>query len=533
VASNTIRVSILGDWKSLDKTFKEAEGGTSKWASNMETAGKGLTLGLTAPIIAGAALATKAAADEQKEMETLADTIRKRIPGATDEAIAANEEWVTSLQNGIAESDGDIRALEQRLLSAGASTEEAQRLTALAYDVAAQTGKDAATVAEGFAKGINGNVTSLGKLGVATKNAAGETLSFEEITASLADTMGGSAAAAADTSAGRAELLQLKIADLTESIGTLLLPILDALTSALSGVVDWMTQLSPGAQKAALAVAGVAAAVGPVLMVVPKVLSAFKAVAAGFKALTAVLSANPWLLLIAAVVAVVVLIITNWDKISAFLKKTWENISRVAKAIWEGIKNAIKAAADWLVQMFLRWTLAGIIIKNWDKIRDGVIALKDWLIRTWNSIVDFFKGLPGKIGRAVAGMWDGIRESFRAAVNWIIRKWNNLEISIGGGSILGVDIPKITIRTPNIPTFAGGGVFRAPPGANAGLAVLHDRERVIPSGTRAAAPAPSVVNINITAGFGADPTQIAKAVLEALQRYQRVNGPLPLDVRLN
>jgi hypothetical protein len=122
-------------------------------------------------------------------------------------------------------------------------------------------------------------------------------------------------------------------------------------------------------------------------------------------------------------------------------------------------------------------------------------------------------------------MWDGIKNAFRSAVNWIIRKWNNLSISIGGGKILGVSIPKITVSTPNIPLFHDGGVFHAQGGRREGLALLRDGETVLPPG-RATSAAPVYITIN--AGLGADPNAISKAVVQALQRFERANGPIPI-----
>jgi len=65
--------------------------------------------------------------------------------------------------------------------------------------------------------------------------------------------------------------------------------------------------------------------------------------------------------------------------------------------------------------------------------------------------------------------------------------------------------------------------------------------RVIPNsdlrtGAGMGSGGPTIIN-NITmhlhAGLGTDPNALAKAVYEALQRYQRMNGPLSLDVRMN
>ena len=48
---------------------------------------------------------------------------------------------------------------------------------------------------------------------------------------------------------------------------------------------------------------------------------------------------------------------------------------------------------------------------------------------------------------------------------------------------------------------------------------------------RAPVAASSVNNITIHAGLGSDPNAISKAVVEALQRYERSSGPIPIRTR--
>jgi hypothetical protein len=529
--SSIIKVSVLGDVSNLLKSFKDAEGATGSWVGNMEKTGRNLTTKVTLPIIAGFGLVTKAAADEAKEMETLATVIRNQWPNTTDEMIAANEEFVTSLQNTTATSDSELRALQQKFLASGASIEESQERVAQALDIAAATGKDAAGTADAMIKGANGQTRAFAGYGVALKKANGEAKTFDEIMAELSVHQG-TAAAAADTTAGKAETMGLKMADLAESIGAVLLPVLDKLISLITPIVDWFNELSPAAEKWVVAILAVVAAVGPLLLIGAKLVSAFQAIGGAFKVLSAIMATNPWLLLIAAVVALVVLIVTNWDKISAFLTETWEKIKRAAGAVWDWIKNTVKAAIDFIVKLFLNFTLPGLLIKHWDSIKAGVKAAIDWIKGLWDGLVAWFKGLPGKISSAVSGLFDGIKRAFAGALNWLIGKWNSfrLEVRIPANAltnVLGIAGKGFSIETPNIPTFAGGGLFRAPAGQAAGLALLHEGERVIPPG--GGQPAPVV--INITAGLGADPQAIGRAVLEALQRYQRANGPLPLAIR--
>jgi phage-related protein len=101
---------------------------------------------------------------------------------------------------------------------------------------------------------------------------------------------------------------------------------------------------------------------------------------------------------------------------------------------------------------------AGTSAFRW--IRDRATDAKNWVVARFNDVVGFFRGLPGRIGSAASGMWDGLKSSFRSAVNWIIGKWNNLSLTIGGGSILGVGIPSVTLNTPDIPRLASGGAAR-------------------------------------------------------------------------
>jgi hypothetical protein len=532
--SSVIRVSVFGDVKDLQNAFKTTATGAEKWAGGMEKAGKRLTLGLTAPIVAGATLATKAAAEEAQEMAKLADVIRRQVPGATQEMIDANEEWITNLQNSTGIADGELRALSQKFIAAGASIEDAQEMATASIDTAIATGKDYKSISDAMVKGMNGQTAGFSKLGLETKNADGTMKSLDEILQDLA-VHHGAAAAAADTDAGRAAIAQAKMADLAETVGSFLLPIMAQLSDWLSKVADWFNNLDPSGQKMIVMLGGVVAAVGPVLLIASKLVTAFGVVGKAFKALSLLMSANPWVLLIAATVALVMLIINNWDKISAFLTKVWEAIKAAAKATWDWIKSAISAAVQFVTNLFLNWTLPGLIIKHWDKIRDGVKALIDFIKRAWDGVISWFTSLPGRIGSAVSGMWDGIKTAFKSAINWVIDKWNGLSLKIGPVSFpswvpgIGGKSIALTLNTPNIPRLHSGGVFQAPGGAREGLALLESGERVLPRG--ASSGTQTIVNVTVHAGLGTDPYAIGRGIVEVLQRYEKVNGAIPISVR--
>lgn len=173
------------------------------------------------------------------------------------------------------------------------------------------------------------------------------------------------------------------------------------------------------------------------------VIPVFGQIIAATWAWTAALLANPitWIVLgIIALIAVIVLLIVYWDEIAAATGKAFD---------W--IKEKAAAGFDW--------------------VKEKALAFLGW-----------FRELPGRIKSAASGMWDSIKDSFKSAVNWVIDKWNGLSLTIGGGSIAGIDIPQVTLNTPNIPRFhTGTASVPGAPGTEM-LALLQAGERVTPAG---------------------------------------------------
>jgi hypothetical protein len=128
----------------------------------------------------------------------------------------------TSLATGVA--DDKLRPAMQRLAVSTKSTEEAQKLLTLALDISAASGKDLETVANALGRAQDGNVTSLGRLGLGLSKAELSTLSFTEVQEKLADLYGGAAATNAETFQGKIDRLKVGFDEAKESLGVLLLP---------------------------------------------------------------------------------------------------------------------------------------------------------------------------------------------------------------------------------------------------------------------------------------------------------------------
>ena len=186
---------------------------------------------------------------------------------------------------------------------------------------------------------------------------------------------------------------------------------------------------------------------------------------------------------IIALIAIIVLIVVYWDQIVAATVAAWDWIVAAVLAGASWVSNKISEFGAWISA---KWSQVwGWVERKTQSAVDAIMAAIDWLraipgrVSNWfGQVLDYVTGLPGKIGRATSGMWNGLLTSFKSAVNGIIRAWNNLSFTIGGGSIMGVDIPSVTLSTPNIPMLAEGGITTGPTFAMIGEG--REQEAVLP-----------------------------------------------------
>lgn len=246
--SRTLKLSILADVddlkKKLDTGSKEVEGFGGKLGEFGKKAAAAFAVaGAAAAAYAGKLLVegVKAAIEDEKAQAKLAATLAN-VTGATDAQIAATEEYIrkTSLAFGV--TDDDLRPSLERLTIATGDVTKAQNLQKLALDVAAGSGKSLDTVTQALSKAYEGNTSSLSRLGVGLSAAELKTMSFDEVTATLASTFENQASVQADTLEGRMTRLSVAFDEAKESVGARLLPII---TSFLTFVTD---KLIPGAE---------------------------------------------------------------------------------------------------------------------------------------------------------------------------------------------------------------------------------------------------------------------------------------------
>jgi phage-related protein len=255
-------------------------------------------------------------------------------------------------------------------------------------------------------------------------------------------------------------------------------------------------------------------------------------------ALNAVMAANPIILVVVAVVALIAAIVLAYRRVDWFhnlIDKVWQ----IMQAAFYGIRDAAIAAFTWIRSNWplLLAILAGpigvatlMIIRNWDKLKGAATAVWEWIRAAFQAVVDFIGGIPRKIGDALSRIADIITRPFRDAFNSIARLWNDTVGSLSfkvPGWVPGLGGKGFDV--PDIPTLDRGGMV-----ARTGLAVVHAGERYsgVGAGARAFGGAPTTVNIHIhNDGLGASSPQVQRAVVNALRGYQRRNGPIDIAVK--
>jgi TP901 family phage tail tape measure protein len=114
------------------------------------------------------------------------------------------------------------------------------------------------------------------------------------------------------------------------------------------------------------------------------------------RAVGAAAMANPIIIIIAAIIAALYLLWSNWDTVSQY------------------IEQAIQA------------------------ISEAVDAGMNWISSAWD-------GAMNAISQTASNIWEGIKNTFRSGVNWVIDQVNGLISSING---LSIDIPSLTGGAP-------------------------------------------------------------------------------------
>lgn len=379
---------------------------------------------VTEQIIKSTGSAANVTADE---VGNLATAISNKS-GVDDEAIQSGANLLLTFKN-VANQAGDGANVFDR------ATQAAADLSAAGFGsmdgAARQLGKALNDPVAGISALARSGVTFTDqqKEQIATLVESGNVLDAQKIIlAEVESQVGG----AAEASATAGEKMSVAFGNFKETLGTALLPAIDGVQGALTGLFGFFSENQP--------------VLYAVLGVIGLLTAAWVANAAASTAVTAA-----------------------------------ENLKTIALGVGRGVMTAV-TAAQWLWNAAMSANPIGIIIvaiaaliaivvllvKNWDTVKAAGAAAWEWIKDAWSGAADWFSGIG-----------DAIVDAFKGAFNWVASGWND---TVGSLSWTVPDwIPGIggkTLSVPNIPMLAEGGVITSPTLAMVGEG--REAEAVLP-----------------------------------------------------
>lgn len=522
--SAILSIKILADAANAVSGMNEAETSVGKFQSGLQKAAVPATAAL-AGIGAVAFTAAEAAAEDAKAADLLANSLRNAT-GATDKQIAATEDWISKTSASAAVADDQLRPALATLVRATGDVSTAQDAMGAALDISAATGADLESVADGLAKGYAGNTAALGKLVPGLDKAIVATGDMDQIMAELARTTGGAATDAANSAAGQVEGMKIAFGEAQEELGSALLPALTILATLLKDAATW-------AQKNAdvlLVVGGIIAGVAVAILAVNAALKVYQAVQTIATAVTwamnAALLANPitWIVIgVLALIAAIVLLIMNWDKVVEVVTDAWAAIVDGATAAWTWVKDIGQKVSDWFAKV---WdSVKAAAGAAWDGIKAGVAFVFNLIRAIVMAYVGFWVSVWNGIASVAAAVWDGIKTGAAAAFDWLKSAVNVVIDAISRPfDLLQAAFDKVVdaiksvidwirkIEIPKIDLPFGLGSRAAP------AAPTFDQVVGRSAGATSSAAAAGGITINVSVPESSDPVATARYIKKVLRR---------------
>ena len=263
-----------------------------------------------------------------------------------------------------------------------------------------------------------------------------------------------------DNLQGQITILKSALEGLAISFGELLMPAIKQIVGWVQKFVDWLNSMDEGTKKVVVTVALLAAAIGPVLIVigkvisavgtimtvVPKIASAISAVKTAFAALNVTMLANPIVLIIAAIAALVAAfiylwntnegfrqfwidlwdgikqaVITAWNAIASFLSTAWESILSLAQTVWGAISGFFSTLGE---------GIKGVFTSAWEAISGVMTTIWNTITSIWQSIYDTISPLLEAFRYLFETIFEAIRILIERALTAISQKiseiWNGI-----------------------------------------------------------------------------------------------------------
>lgn len=317
-------------------------------------------------------------------------------------------------------------------------------------------------------RNIGSSADSFDRVGDGFDELDTKAMGFRDGITGVQDTMTGFGQLMEGDVAGGLLTLGMGIGDLASSMVNLIVPTVKAAA----------TWVSSHASMAASSIATAASAVASWVTT-----AAASVVNAAIVAASWLLAFAPVIIVVAIVIALVVVIIKNWDKIKAVIQAGWDFVKRITATVWNGIKAVVSAAIRLVVGHIRRQIAIAKAIFRGFKTAVGAIfrGIKSTITSQLNLIMSGFRRFKSTVSSIFRGVGRAITAPIRSALSGIRSIWNS---TIGGKGIsipgflgfggISFTIPRLA-KGGIIPASMGGTPFIGGEGGQAEAVIPLDR----------------------------------------------------------
>lgn len=351
----SILVGVGLDTTKFQKDLKNLQYSLKRTATKFSGWGQDMSLAISAPIVAGAALAVQAFAEEENAIIKMNAAIKangKNVNtlGLQYKTFAAQMQRLT-----VVEDDAVIAALQ---LAESMKLANPQEAVQGAIGLSRAFGIDLNTALKATAKGMSGQFTALQRLIPSIKLMGSDT----EKAALFQDILNNSfKLAQEETTSTSGKLTQLKntLGDLAEEFGGIVADYIKPFIDKIRELIYKFQALSPETKKTIVNFALMAAAVGPVLLIFGKLAGALSGIISFARTIGVSLAGLS--IPLAAFLAASGYVIANWSDINKLIKDAnantkdlneqnehWKNLNLAIADTYSFLKAAGGTFYDWL-----------------------------------------------------------------------------------------------------------------------------------------------------------------------------------------
>ena len=258
-------VKLGFDPKEVDQGLKKFERNLKETGRRMESIGKTMTIGFTAPFVLGMRQAIKAFDEEAQATRRLEVAL-----GRTSTALITQ---AAAIQKTTIYADDAVLNIQAYAAALGHSEAQVENMTQAAVNLAAGLGIGLDQAMEMLHKSTLGAAKGLGNLLPGVKDMTKEQLKSGAAIDLVNQKFSGYAETLAKTGAGPLKQFENRFGDLMEQFGEAALPLLNKIIEKFEKLTDWFAKLSPETKEMLVNIGAFVALGGPILLMAGKVVT--------------------------------------------------------------------------------------------------------------------------------------------------------------------------------------------------------------------------------------------------------------------